>query len=292
VLVVYAPHAPLFADSDLELVQLLADQAAVILESRALLDAAAAAQARTEAARLKEDFLSSAAHDLKTPIAGILTQAQVVQRRLDLEPSDPQVPNGVARIVAEARRLRALVLELLDASLLDQGRLLSTRESVDLTEVARTVCARHRAGPVPCRIKATGTVVGWVDPVRIRQLLENLVDNAVRFSRAGDEVLVSIWREADAVRVDVVDRGIGIPPEDLPRLFERFHRGSNVDDRRFAGLGLGLYLSRGIAEAHGGRIWATANAGGGSTLSVWLPVAAPIAVTVPSSLRSPSVMNG
>jgi GAF domain-containing protein len=80
VLVVYAPRAPLFADSDLALVQLLADQAAVILESRALLDAAAATQARAEAARLKEDFLSSAAHDLKTPITGVLIQAQVLQR--------------------------------------------------------------------------------------------------------------------------------------------------------------------------------------------------------------------
>ena len=91
-LVVYAPRAPIFADSDVDLVQLLADQAAVILESRKLLDAAALAQARVEAARLKEDFLSSAAHDLKTPITGILTQAQVLQRRLDRQPVDARIP--------------------------------------------------------------------------------------------------------------------------------------------------------------------------------------------------------
>ena len=163
-LVVYAATAPIFADSDVELVQLLADQAAVILESRKLLDAAALAQARAEAARLKEDFLSSAAHDLKTPITGILTQAQVLQRRLDQQPVDARVPTAVGRIINEARRLSALVLELLDVSLLEQGRLLTTRESVNLVEVASGVCARHAAGGnrlpgrrVRCRSSARAT---------------------------------------------------------------------------------------------------------------------------------------
>jgi signal transduction histidine kinase len=272
VLVVYAGHAPIFADSDVELVQLLADQAAVILESRKLLDAAALAQARTEAARLKEDFLSSAAHDLKTPIAGILTQAQVLQRRLEVQADDARVPGGVARIIGEARRLSALVLELLDVSLLEQGRLLTTRESVNLIEVASGVCERHGHGAVACRVDAPESVIGTCDPIRIRQLVEHLVDNAVKFSPADGEVVLRVWRELQDVRLDVVDQGIGIPPDDLPRLFERFHRGSNVDDRRFAGLGLGLYLSRGIAEQHGGRIWATSNPGGGSTFSVSLPL--------------------
>jgi signal transduction histidine kinase len=292
VLVVYAPRAPLFADSDLELVQLLADQAAVILESRTLLDAAAAAQARAEAGRLKEDFLSSAAHDLKTPIAGILAQAQVLQRQLDQHPGDPRAPTGLARIVREARRLRALVLELLDASLLDQGRLLSTRESVDLVEVASAVCARYARGPVPCRVEAAEAVVGWLDPARVRQLIEHLIDNAIRFSPPGAEVVVRLWREADAARLDVVDRGIGIPPEDVPRLFERFHRGANVDDRRFAGLGLGLYLSRGIAEAHGGRIWATSTPDGGSTFSVRLPLQARPTAAAPAPAAGRAWTNG
>ena len=279
VLVVFAPQAPVFANSDLELVQLLADQSAVILESRALLDAAAAAQARAEATRLKEDFLSSAAHDLKTPIAGILTQAHVLERRLARQPDDPLIPVGVGRIIREARRLSALVLELLDASLLDQGRLLSMRESVDLVEVATGVCAHYASGPVACRVDAAEPVINWLDPVRIRQLIDHLVNNAVRFSPAGAEVLVRVWREPDATRLDVTDHGIGIPQRDLPRVFERFHRGLNVDDRRYAGLGLGLYLSRGIAEAHDGRIWAASTAGQGTTVSVSLPM--PTADTPP-----------
>src|SRR5207237_2488613 len=89
VLVVFAPRSPLFANSDLELIRLLADQSAVILESKALVDKAAQVRAREEAARLKEDFLSSAAHDLKTPLTGIVTQAQVLRRRAELDPAAP-----------------------------------------------------------------------------------------------------------------------------------------------------------------------------------------------------------
>lgn len=274
-LVVYAARAPIFADSDMELVQLLADQAAVVLESRKLLDDATVAHARVEATRMKEDFLSSAAHDLKTPITGILTQAQVLERRLDRQPQpiDRRVGDGVQRIVYEARRLSALVAELLDGSLLEQGRLVNVLESVDLVELATASCARSPRGTrVTCRVDANGAVVGTLDPVRVRQLIDQLVDNAVKFSRPDGEVVVRIWTEGDSARIDVSDHGIGIPAVDLPRLFERFHRGSNVDDRRFAGLGLGLYISRGIVEQHGGSIWASSRVGAGTTISVRLPL--------------------
>jgi signal transduction histidine kinase len=293
VLIAYARREPIFADSDIELVQLLADQAAVILESRKALDAAAQAQARAEATRLKEDFLSSAAHDLKTPITGILTQAQVLERRLKQQapPPDPQLPAGVARIVREARRLSALVLELLDVSLLEQGRLLSTRESVDLVELARGVCASYSRGAVSCRVSAPRVVLAAVDPIRIRQLLEHLLDNAMKFSPAGSEVLIRVEPAGDMAHLEISDRGIGVPSRDLEQIFERFHRGSNVDDRRFAGLGLGLYLSRGIVEQHGGTIRAAANPEGGTTFSVSLPVDAP--ATLPATVNlSRGVLNG
>lgn len=293
VLIAYAQREPIFADSDVELVQLLADQAAVILESRRALDVAAQAQARAEATRLKEDFLSSAAHDLKTPITGILTQAQVLERRLRQQalPPDPQLPAGVARIVGEARRLSALVLELLDVSLLEQGRLLSTRESVDLVDLAGAVCSSYSRGAVRCRLDAPRVVLAAVDPIRIRQLLEHLIDNAVKFSPAGSEVVVHVEPAGDMAHLEVSDRGIGIPSRELEQVFERFHRGSNVDDRRFAGLGLGLYLCRGIVEQHGGTIRAAANPEGGTTFSVSLPVDAPTPLPAAVNL-SHGVLNG
>jgi signal transduction histidine kinase len=292
VLIAYAERAPIFADSDVELVRLLADQAAVVIENRRLLDAAAHAQAHAEATRLKEDFLSSAAHDLKTPITGILTQAQVIERRLDQDSNgDPLVQAGVARIIGEARRLSALVLELLDASLLEQGRLVTTRESVDLAELAGSVCQRYSRSSLGCELEAGRPVVAAVDPIRVRQLLEHLIDNAVKFSPAGARIRVRVAADGDTAHLDVRDSGIGIPPHEIETVFERFHRASNVDDRRFAGLGLGLYLSRGIVEQHGGRIWATSNPDGGMTFSVNLPVHASAPrlpmVNVPSG-----VLNG
>src|SRR5689334_11560148 len=105
-------------------------------------------------------------------------------------------------------------------------------------------------------MEAAGPVIGWYDPTRIQQLLENLVENAVKYSPAGGAVRVRVWREADWNRLSVADPGIGTPKGDLPHVFERFHRGSNnVDDRHFAGMDLGLYICRGIVEPHGGRIW-------------------------------------
>ena len=274
VLVVYAPRAPIFAADDLVLVQLLADQAAVILESRALIDEAARVRAREEATRLKDDFLSAAAHDLKTPLTTLMAQAQLLERNARRHPDRPADPTGLQRIVTEVQRLTRLVLELLDASRVEQGQLVGPREPVDLVALAQEVCGRQSSQRHPCTVAADGPLVGQYDRVRVLQLLDNLVENAVKYSPAGGEVRVRVWRDPDGAHITVTDQGIGIPAADMPRLFERFHRGANVDDRRFAGMGLGLYICRGIAEQHGGQIWAeSAGPGRGSTLHVVLPLA-------------------
>jgi signal transduction histidine kinase len=276
VLAVYAPRAPIFADSDLELVRLLADQAAVILESRALIDEAARVRAREEATRLKDDFLSSAAHDLRTPLTTLLGQAQLLARQANRDALGPAYTTGIDRLVREARRLGTLVGELLDASRAERGQLVGQREPVDLAELVRQACERHTSERHSCRIEADRPVVGDYDPVRIQQLLDNLIENAVKYSPEGGEVHVRVWPEDALARVSVSDHGIGIPPDDLPRLFDRYHRGTNVDDRRFSGMGLGLYICRGIAEQHGGRIWAESAPGQGATFHVALP--RPVAV--------------
>jgi signal transduction histidine kinase len=274
-LVVYSPRAPVFAEDDLALVQLLADQAAVVLESRALIDEAARVRAREEVTRLKEDFLSAAAHDLKTPLTTLVAQAQLLERRAVRMPAAPADVEGIRRLVREAQRLKTLVLELLDAARAEQGRLVGQREEVDLVALAQEICVRHTSPRHPCSVDAPRAVDGVYDPVRIVQLIENLVENAVKYTPEGGPVQVKIWREGGYNNLTVTDSGIGIPTEDLPHIFERFHRGTNVDDRRFAGMGLGLFICRGIAEQHGGRIWATRAPGGGSTFHVALPVAAP-----------------
>ncbi|MBI3964508.1 MAG: GAF domain-containing protein [Chloroflexi bacterium] len=278
VLTVYAPRAPIFAADDLVLVRLLADQAAVVLESRALIDEAARVRAREEATRLKDDFLSAAAHDLKTPLTTLVAQAQLLDRRARLHPEAPADAAGLERLVKESKRLSSLVLELLDAAQAERGKLVGQRELVDLLELARENCARHTSERHQCLVEGVAPVVGELDRSRIEQLLENLVENAVKYSPDGGEIRVRVWLEQDTAQFTVTDRGIGIPAADLPLLFERFHRGTNVDDRRFAGMGLGLFICRGIVEQHGGRIWAMSRSGAGTTFHVSLPVTAHAAV--------------
>ena len=176
------------------------------------------------------------------------------------------------RIVVEAKRLSSLVLKLLDASRLEQGKLVGDREPVDLVELARDVARRDSHQGRRITVSADAPVVGSYDPQRIGQVLENLVENAVKYSPADSEVAVAVSNRNGEAFIDVTDEGIGIPASDLPRIFDRFHRASNVDDRRFAGMGLGLFICKGIVEQHGGHISVESRIGAGSTFHVVLPL--------------------
>ena len=101
--------------------------------------------------------------------------------------------------------------------------------------------------------------------------MQNLLENARKYSPHATPVRVAVWQEDGEARLSVADEGIGIPPADLPRIFDRFARASNVDDRRYHGMGLGLYICRGIVEEHGGRIWVESTVGKGTTFHVALP---------------------
>jgi signal transduction histidine kinase len=273
VLTFSAARAPIFAVSDIELAGLLADQAAVVLESRALIDHAARVRAREEATRLKEDFLSAAAHDLKTPLTTVVAQAEFLERRAVREPSAPADLAGIRRVVRESKRLAGLVGDLLDATRLEQGGLVGEREPVDLATMVQEICAHDTPDRGVCLVDASEPVVGAYDRRRIEQLLQNLVENAKKYSPDRTPIKVKVWQEDSEARIAVQDSGIGIPAADLPRIFERFSRASNVDDKRFHGMGLGLFICRGIVEEHGGRIWVESEVGKGSTFHVALPIA-------------------
>jgi signal transduction histidine kinase len=270
-LLVFSPRSPVFANSDLELIQLLADQTAVILEARGLIDQAARVRAREEAARLKEDFLSSAAHDLKTPLTGIVTQAQVMKRRAERNPGSPTDMVGLDRLLSQSHRLKDLVLELLDVSRLEQGSLIGTREPANVADVVRDLKKHEPERWKRVQLSTEPNVIADIDVPRFEQVVTNLVENALKYSPQTSAVHVSVRAEAGEARVSVRDQGIGIPAEDQPLIFERFHRARNVDDRRYAGMGLGLYIARGIVEQHGGRIWIDSTPGQGSTFHVAVP---------------------
>jgi len=289
VLLVYAPRAPVFASSDLELIQLLGDHVAMTLENRLLVDEAAQVRAREEATRLKEDFLSSAAHDLKTPLTGIVTQAQIMRRRAQRDPSAPPDPAGLERLLEQSQRLKSLVLELLDVSRLEHGSLIGERQQVELAALVRSVIQREAALWKRVKLRAESSVVAELDAPRFEQALINLVENALKYSQPPLPVIVEVWCDDGEARLSVRDEGIGIPAHDQPLVFERFHRARNVDDRRFAGMGLGLYIARGIIEQHGGRIWVESTPGVGSTFFVALPVLD--AVAEPADTASEQVMQ-
>jgi signal transduction histidine kinase len=296
VLAVYARRAPVFAAGDLELLRLLADQAAVVLERRALLAEVAAARAREEADRLKDEFLAGVSHDLRNPLAAARGTAQVLARRLErrgtVEPA--ALAEGLAGVVAATGQMAALIDELLDVARLRSGRpLVLERRPADLVALARRTVAGHTAASERHRVRleaAAAALPGSWDEARLERVLQNLLNNALKYSPDGGEVVVRVWREpgdaGDGVTwaaVAVRDRGVGIPAADLPHVFEPFRRGANVEER-IRGTGLGLAAARQIVEQHGGRLTVESREGQGSTFTVWLPLgpdAAPLPAPAP-----------
>jgi signal transduction histidine kinase len=288
VLSVYGPRAPVFAADDLDLVQLLADQAAIVLKNRRLLEETAEARAKEEAMRTKDDFLSAAAHDLRTPLQTILGTAQVLERRAAVRPEEPVHVESLRRISREAKRLNELVARLLDVGRAETAQLVGEdREPTALDHLARRACERHSTDRHPCVVQAESPVLVPVDAMRMSQVFENLIENGKKYSPQGGEITVRVWREpgpgGGEARVSVRDRGIGIPRPDFPHVFERFRRAGNVDDRRFSGMGLGLYICRIIVEQHAGRIWLESRLGEGSTFHLALPLAARVPPQPPES---------
>lgn len=274
VLSIFAERAPVFIEDDLWLLELLADQTAVLLEARTLTAHASELRAREDAAHLKEEFLSAAAHDLRTPLTVVLGQAELMERRLARDPDAPVDPAGVARMVREARRLRDLVTELLDAQRLEQGQILMDRVPDDLCAIVEVVRARHgeRGITIPLT-RPDEPLVGLVDRPRMEQVLENLIENAMKYGEQPPRL--EIGATGDEARIAVIDTGVGIPKEERDRIFERFFRASNVQSVTDTGLGLGLHICRRIVAEHGGRIWHEPTPGGGSTFVVALQLEVP-----------------
>jgi signal transduction histidine kinase len=223
-----------------------------------------------EALALRERFLSIAAHELRTPLTSLSLQLGLLQRRIEQGAGRETLHANAEALARQAQRLSQLVGELLDVSRIQRGRLDLHLEQVRLDQLVHEVCERCTAlldaGQNRLTLELEPEVLGEVDPSRMDQVLVNLLGNAARHAR-GSAITVRLWSTARETMVEVRDSGPGIPEAVRSRLFEPFARAPGATP----GLGLGLYISREIVEAHGGRIDMMTARGEGTAFTVHLP---------------------
>ncbi len=233
----------------------------------------------TELRRLesvRRDFVANVSHELKTPLTSISGYSETL---LSDRPDPETVHLFLTRIATNARRMQHLVDDLLDLSRIEAGRWQPAVRPVDPAELAREVWTglQDRNGrPIPrFEVRVPGGLRVQADADALRQVLTNLLDNALRYTDAGGLITVSGRPEAGGVRLDVSDTGTGIPRDHLPRIFERFYRADPSRSREEGGTGLGLSIVRHLVEGHGGRVSADSVLGQGTTISCWFPDSSP-----------------
>ncbi len=270
-------------DTDLDLASAFAEIAAAAIANARLYDdertlrayAEAAQQRLEEADRQKDEFLSVASHELRTPLTSAHGFTQVMLRRAAREQAlDPRQLEALTTIETQLRRMAALLNDLLDFTHVQSGALPLHPSPLDLVKLAGAVVESMRATFAGRLITmhAPGTSVGGVwDGDRIEQVVINLLENAVKYSPDGGAIDVTVSREHDWAVLRVRDRGLGIPPASMQRLFERFYRIPNKEHQQINGIGIGLYICRRIAERHGGTISVEQPDGPGAIFVLRLP---------------------
>jgi PAS domain S-box-containing protein len=241
----------------------------------AVLGAVAAFQDITavkELERLRAEWSSVVAHDLRQPLATISLSAEALARTVD----DPKVLKNVERIRAAAHRLSRMVGDLMDLSRLEASRLELARQRVDVLGLVRAAAERAEletpSRPFPVLVHGE-VAEAYADPDRVAQVLENLLTNAVKYGHAGTAVATTVAQDGGDLAIAVSNEGPALLAAELEHIFERFHRSASARLDGIEGVGLGLYISRSLVEAHGGRITAESTAAGLTTFRFTLPVA-------------------
>ena len=272
-----------FDAEDIEIAHVLAAAAATgITDSRLYAEAIDQRERLRRSDEEREQFLSIVSHELRTPLTPLKALAQLLRSRmrrareeggeLDLDSFD----HNLAAIERQVDRMNGLVNDLLSVSRAERGKLHMERVSFDLAAVAREVVLRYVAataeeGRHRFTVSAPASLPVQGDQTRIEQLLMNLVGNAVKYSPAGGEVRVTLMADGTAAEIAIADAGIGIPPEELTRLGHAFVRGGGRAET-FTGMGIGLYVARLVAEAHGGSLRIASDGDSkGTTVHVRLP---------------------
>ncbi|HEY7030539.1 MAG TPA: ATP-binding protein [Thermomicrobiales bacterium] len=269
------PGGGRFGPEDEQLLTSFANQAALALERARLATDAARAEALAQSDELKSALLAAVSHDLRTPLATIKASTTSL-----LDPTvdwDRKARDDFLRgIDEETDRLALMVGNLLDLSRIEGGVLKPDKEWYDVAELVEDAAGRlasraSQRGHVLTTEVEPALPLAHFDYVEIAQVVMNLAENALQYTPPGTAVTIAARRVPGAVEMAVCDNGAGIPPKDVPHLFEKFYRADGTG--RVPGTGIGLAIARGLVEAHGGRIWVESLVGEGTTFRFTLPVA-------------------
>ncbi len=228
---------------------------------------------------MRRDFVSNVSHELRTPLASLKALVDTLR---DGALGDPAVARRfLDHVENEVDAMSQMVQELLELSRIESGQVPFRLEPVSVADVIRPAVERLRPQAERARLELETNLAADLPPIladreRIEQVITNLVHNAIKFTPPGGQVVLSAARRGEEMVISVADTGVGISPEDLPRIFERFYKADRA--RRSGGTGLGLAIAKHIVQGHGGRIWVESREGKGSTFYFTLPLASPDAL--------------
>ena len=275
VLSVTRAHGEPFRPDERSALAAIADQLAIAIENAQLVEEIATIEAQREVQRMKAELISSVSHELRTPLGFVRSYATTLLR----DDVDFETRRQFLEVIdEETGKLGRMIEELLDASRLQAGQLRVDLEPVMIGTLVEGAVAKMRPAlaetrhPVVLRLPRQDVEV-LADPLRVEEILDNLLENAARYSEAGTQVEIDVVRDDDSVLIAVRDHGDGVPEEDRERIFESFYRGEAARGRRSRGIGLGLAICRGLVEAQNGTIWVEGAVGGGAVFVVSLPLA-------------------
>lgn len=261
-----------YTEPDAIFIKELADRAGITIDKAKLYTEA------QEAIRIRDEFLSIASHELKTPLTSILLSLQLILRRLEKSTikskESEDILKSVEISIAQSKRMSRLINDLLDISLITSDYFQIDPEEVNLTgllkdvEMKFEVILKHKNISLNI-LEKDENIIGFWDRIRIEQVISNLISNAIKYGN-GRPINLRTEKLGDSVYIKVKDRGIGIKKEDKDRIFKVFSRGSDV--KHYKGIGVGLFISKKIVDAHKGELSVNSKEGNGSTFIVSLPI--------------------
>ncbi|MCP4543207.1 MAG: GAF domain-containing sensor histidine kinase [Chloroflexi bacterium] len=277
-----------FSQADVDTLMALGAQAAAAIENARLVEALQKAYKRLgELDKLKSDFISIASHELRTPLSLILLYAAVLQEELG-EKAGVQLD----AVLRAATRLKGIIETMLNLRYLETGEMDLMTARFDVRAEVQDACEDYDALAETAGLELSADLPDeemfiTADKEKVRVVLGNLLSNAVRFTPAGGRVRVALSSRGKDIEISVVDTGVGIPQEDLERIFEHFYQVEDHLTRRQGGMGLGLSIVKGLVDLHGGRVWAKSVPGRGSRFVIVLPLEVTPTTQMPKKSTGP-----